>query len=177
MALPINFLGNAVNFLRSIGFQKQYDKFIAEQVQPANLYGQETAESLGPVGNTTGMAQASYDRATGLAGDFSNQYRQDVNNRFNLLGSEAQANLRARGLTGSGIVPSTMLGIENARSAELRRANDDRLNTLLGVEETFGGQNIATNQAAADARFEALRQRYLVAPQAPTPFFSSGRNF
>lgn len=177
MALPINAIGHAFNFLRGIRFNNQFDKFLTEQIEPANAYGQATAESLGSIGDTTGMAQQQYDRATGLAGQMSRQYLTDVNNRFNQLGADAEANLRARGLTGSTIIPSVRTGIENARGAELRRANDDRLATLLGVEDTFGGNLIGANQYAAEQRLRANQSRYLVAPQPPQPFVSSGRNF
>lgn len=177
MPLPINAIGNFVNFLRSIGYQRQFDRFLSGPIAEANQYGQQTAESLGPIADTTTLARESRELATDMAGQFSNQYLTDVNNRFDVLGGAAMANLRSRGLTGSSIETPVQLGINEARSAELRRANDQRLDTLLGVESAFTGQEISANQEAADARARFNANRYLVAPQAPTPFFSSGRNF
>jgi hypothetical protein len=166
----VNFVGDIFNFLRSAGLEKQWEAFTSGPAAEANRYGQETAESLGPIGNTTGMASDLYGRARGLGAQFSDQNVRDVNQRFDQLGASGQAGLRARGLGGSTIAPSLAYANERNRGDELRRVNDDRLGTLLGIESTFGGGEIAANQAAADARLRGLEGRYLFPPGQQTPF-------
>lgn len=166
----VNLVGDFLNFVRSAGLEKQWEEFVSGPAAEANRYGQQTAESLGAIGNTTEMASDLYDRARGLGTQFSNQAVRDVNQRFDQLGASAQAGLQARGIGGSTVAPSVALGVERGRGDELRSVNDDRLSMLLGIESTFGVNEIATNQAAADARQRALEGRYLFPPGQQNPF-------
>lgn len=161
--------GLLANLLQGFNFNKKFDQFQAEQVDPANIYGRQTAEALGPVAPTTTLARDLYGRARDLVGDISTQEIADVNQRFNQLGESAQAGLRARGIGGSTVAPSVAYANERNRSDELRRVNDARLMRLLGVESTFGQGQIAANQAAADTRLQALQQRILIPPSQPYP--------
>jgi hypothetical protein len=171
-----DFYGKVINFLQSIGQEKKWQEFIEGPAAEANLYGQQTAESLGSIGNTTGMARDLYGRARGLAGGLSDQATRDVNQRFDQLGASGQAGLRARGIGGSTVAPSVAYANERNRSDELRRVNDERINTLLGVESTFGGGEIAANQFAAEQRAEFNRNRFLFPPGAVTPFMPAARS-
>ena len=175
MAIPTpwsapNAWGQVMAFLQSIGQEEKWREFIEGPAAEANLYGQQTAEALGPIGNTTGMAGDLYGRARGLAGSLSGQATRDVNQRFDQLGASAQLGLRARGIGGSTVAPSLAYANERNRSDELRRVNDDRIRTLLGVESTFGGGEIAANQFAAQQRAEFNRNRFLFPPGQVTPF-------
>jgi hypothetical protein len=170
-----DFWGNLFNIGRGYQADAAYDEFIKNQIEPANIYGQQTAESLGDIGNTTQMASDLYGRAQGLAGGLSNQANIDTNQRYDQLGASAQAGLAARGIGGSTVAPSVAYANERNRGAELRLNNDARINTLLGVESTFGGGEIAANQEAADARLRALGMRYQIAPGAPTLFQAAAR--
>jgi hypothetical protein len=170
-----DFYGNLYNIWRGSQADAAYDKFITEQIEPANIYGQQTAEALGPIGNTTQMAGNLYGRAKGLGAQYSDQETRDINQRYDQLGASGQAGLRARGIGGSTVAPSIAYANERNRGAELRSSNDARLNRMLGIEETFGGGEIAANQEAADARLRALGMRYQIAPGAPTLFQAASR--
>ena len=170
MAIPWNAYGWLSNFWQSAQADRQFQEAIRTQVEPANVYGRQTAESLGPISPTTTMAGQLYGRARGLGEQFSGQEVTDANQRFNQLRESELMGLRSRGIGGSTVAPSVALGVERGRSDELRRLNDARLTRLLGIEETFGGGQIAANQYATDARLRALDMRNLVLPQAPTMF-------
>ena len=218
--VPWNAIGRGVDLLRGWDFNNRYDEF-QRGVQRNNRYARETAERLGPIYNTTSaagdlyhgartMAADQYGRATGLAANqygtarglasgLSDQATRDVNRRFDQLGAAGQAGLAARGIGGSTVGPSVAYANERNRSDELRRVNDERIQALLGVEETFGGRAIDTlatfggrqidteatfgqeairaSEAAAEARLRALQGGTMIAPSPPSPFIPSGRGF
>jgi hypothetical protein len=171
----IDAINSIYNIWRSFGDERRFDEFMRDYVEPTNRQGWDTATSLGGIGNTTQMAGNLYDRARGLAGSLSNQANIDTNRRYDQLGASAQAGLRARGIGGSTVAPSLAYANERNRGAELRLNNDDRIRTLLGVEETFGGGEIAANQEAADTRLRALGMRYMIAPGQSTPAMTTPR--
>ena len=170
-----NAFGHILDFVRNAQYQQNWDKWYRQELQPATLSAQQAAESLGSIGNTTQMAADQYARATSLAGGLSNQATRDVNQRFDQLGASGQALLRSRGIGGSTVAPSLAYANERNRSDELRRVNDERINTLLGVESAFGGAKIAASQEAQSARAEFYRDRYFTPPAVPVPFVGSGR--
>jgi hypothetical protein len=170
-----DFYGGISNLVQGFFDQQRFDKWYNDVVVPANIYGTQAADSLGQPQDITQMADQSYGRATSLVGDFSDQNVRDVNQRFDQLGASALANLSARGLGGSTIAPSISYANERNRSDELRRVNDERLNTLLGVESLFGGQQIAASQAATDARLRNREGMILTPPMQTTPFRSAPR--
>jgi hypothetical protein len=153
-------------FNLGLGFYNdaQLNQWMNQYGDPYNASLDTISESLGPIGNTTQMANQSYNRATGLVGDLSNQNVRDVNQRFDQIGASNIAGLNARGIGGSTVAPSLAYANERNRSDELRRVNDERLNTLLGVESLFGGQQISASQAAADTQLRAMNQRLLFPP-------------
>jgi hypothetical protein len=175
MGWPVNALGQAYNIGRGFQADRRWDRAYEEQVLPANEFGEEAVTALGPIGQTTTMASDLYGRARGLAGGLSDQANIDTNQRFDQFGASLQAGLRARGIGGSTVGPSLALANERNRGAELRLNNDARINTLLGVEETFGGGEIAASEEAARLRLQQARDRYIALPGAPTPFVPAPR--
>jgi hypothetical protein len=171
----IDAFNSIYNIFRGFGDERRFNEFMRDYVEPTNRQGWDTATSLGGIGNTTQMAGDLYGRARGLAGSLSNQANIDTNQRYNQLGASAQAGLRARAIGGSTVAPSVAYANERNRGAELRLNNDDRIRTLLGVEESFGGGEIAANQEAADTRLRALGMRYMIAPGQSTPAMTTPR--
>lgn len=165
-----NAVGNLLNLGTSYYDQQRWDRAYQEQVVPANAYGLAATNDLGDIGNTTQMASDLYGRARGLAGELSDQANIDTNQRYDQLGASAQMGLRARGIGGSTVAPSLAYANERNRGNELRANNDARINTLLGVEQTFGGGEIAASQEAAQLRLQQARDRYITLPQ-PTARF------
>jgi len=58
-----------------------------------------------------------------------------INQQFNTLANNAQANFAQRGLGGSSGVPSVMSGIERQRALALAQLNDQLLMNRIGVQE------------------------------------------
>jgi hypothetical protein len=170
-----NAAGYIFEAFRDRRYRKKWDREFQPQIDAYNLYGDEAVDQLGEVGNTTQMAADQYARARSLSGQLSGQAKQDVMNNAELEAAGMSAMLRSRGITGSTIESPVLGGVNARRDAELRRVNDERIQTLLGVESAFGGAEIAANQAAADARLRNREGRYLVAPPVPAPFVPSGR--
>lgn len=187
--VPINVAIDIFNLTRSFKTEQEFQDFIDEKADPFNEQLTATAASLGPTTPTTTLAAESFDRGTGLAATqfqtaknlsagLSNQAVTDVNRRFDRTGAAGQASLASRGLGGSTLGSSVAFANERNRSDELRRVNDDRIRTLLGVEETFGGRQIDTeiafsgeqiraNEFAADARFRGLEGQLFFPPAGP----------
>lgn len=187
--VPINVAIELFNVARSFKTEQEFQDFINETADPFNERLTATAESLGPITPTTTLAAESFDRGTGFAADqfqsakntaagLSNQNTIDVNRRFDKIGAAGQASLSARGFGGSTLGSSLAFANERNRSDELRRVTDDRIRTLLGVEQTFGGRQIDTefafsgeqiraNEFAVDARFRGLEGELLFPPAGP----------
>jgi hypothetical protein len=161
--------GLGANLLQDFFYNQRFDQFQQQQIDPFNRALNQSAASLGPIQNITGMSNQLYRKAQGLVGGISDQEVTDVNRRFDQLGASAMAGLNARGIGGSTVAPSVRFGVERGRSDELRRVNDERLMRLLGVESTFGQGQIAANLSAAQTRIGALDRNVLIPPGQPTP--------
>jgi hypothetical protein len=155
------------NALQAQQYNRRFDEFQRNVVDPANRFGREAVEGLGPIGPTTTMAKDLYGKATGLAEQYSTQDVTDVNRRYDQLLASSLGGLRARGMTGSTLAPAVTYANERQRGDELRGVSDARLNRLLGVESTFGLGEIDANQQAADARLRYLQGLILTPPGAP----------
>lgn len=117
----------------------------------ADLSGRGTAlanESFNPtavegrfdkyLGGVVPGYEALATRARGLVGQVSSQNKADVNTLYDRNKAGALSTLAGRGLAGSTVAPSVAGSIDEQRNAELRRVADARINSLLGVEGTFG---------------------------------------